>query len=77
MTDILFILISLLVIVLSTGRALHPTGLTRDQRLWAIYNDVARAGLMDGWLTHAAVAPAWAVLRSLNPAHARLGWVPT
>ncbi|KAF8329149.1 uncharacterized protein EI90DRAFT_3017385 [Cantharellus anzutake] len=64
-------------IVFSTGRALHPGGLTRDQRLWAIYNDVARAGLMDGWLTHAAVAPAWAVLRGLNPAEARLGWVPT
>ncbi|KAF8342619.1 uncharacterized protein EI90DRAFT_3011139 [Cantharellus anzutake] len=64
-------------IVFSTGRALHPGGLTRDQRLWAIYNDVARAGLMDGWPTHAAVAPAWAVLRGLSPAEARLGWVPT
>ncbi len=74
-TDALFT--SLLVIVFSTGHVLHPTILTCDQRLWAIYNDAAHAGLMDGWLTHAAVAPAWAVLRSLNPAHARLGWVPT
>ncbi len=72
-TDMLFI--SLQVIFLTTGRTLHPTGLTRDQRLWAIYNDVARAGLMDGWLTHAAVAPTWAVLRNLHPAHALLSWV--
>ena len=51
--------------------------LSHDQRLGAIYSDVAHASLMDGWFTHAAVVWAWVVLHSLELGHVCLSRVPT